>query len=78
MTYEKISVIIKTFKTNSSLDLFFATISNQKFITGFPALNTINNKKIIFNNANDMSLNKSASKLLNTGINIKINITAIS
>ena len=47
-------------------------------MTGFPALNTINNKKIIFNNANDMSLNKSASKLLKTGIKIKINITAIS
>ena len=58
--------------------LFFATISNQKFITGLPALNIINNKKTILNNAKIISLNKSASKLLNTGINIKINITAIS
>ena len=39
---------------------------------------SIYKKKTIFNNAKIISLNKSASKLLNTGINIKINITAIS
>ena len=54
-------MIIKTFKTNNSLDLFFATTSNQKFITGLPALNTINNKKTIFNNAKKINLNKAES-----------------